>query len=125
MTTVPRKWLVEKLVWKQHLNVEEREMLGSKSVKLSEVKDVVREHLKSEQFFPPVEISKPGQKFGYEGYIIEKVKNNSFKLHCQINGPLGDFREDKIVGEFNSIDAVLEAFFKNTSNIDGIEIEKD
>ena len=124
MTVVPRKWLVEKLVWKQHLNVEEREMLGSKSVKLSEVKDVVREHLQNEQFFPPVEIGKPGQKFGYEGFIIEKVKGNSFKLHSQTNGPLGDFREHKIVGEFNSIDAVLEVFFEHTSNIDGIEIDK-
>ena len=117
MTTVPRKWLVEKLVWKQHLNVEEREMLGSKSVKLSEVKDVVREHLQNEKIFPPVGLSKPGQKFGYEGYIIEKFNDNFFKLHSQTNGPLGDFREDKIVGEFNSIDAVLEAFFKYTSDI--------
>jgi len=125
MTTVPRKWLVEKLVCKQHLNVEEREMLGSKLVNLSEVKDVIREHLQNEKFFPPVEISKPGQKFGYEGYIIEKVKDNSFKLHSQTNGPLGDFREDKIVGEFNSVNAVLEVFFEHTSNIDGIKIEKD
>jgi len=51
--TIPREALIEKLVVTLHLNVPERQMLGSEDVSVTEVAAVVKRLLEQDNVFPP------------------------------------------------------------------------
>lgn len=116
-----RKWLIEGLIYRGHLNMEERSMMGDKVIKMSEIKQVLSEHFKSARFFPEVKVS--SKEFLHDGYIIEKLEENKFMLHFGQYGPWGDYRGSEPVGTPKNFDDVIKAFFDGQSdNIDGIKI---
>jgi len=127
MTLVPRRWLVEKLVWESHLNVQERQMLGSASVKRSEIRDIIKGYLDADGSFPPVKPSSAGEAFAYEGYILQKTSSGKFKLIGQENSAYGISHGHDAKGEFADADTAINELIKRQygADIDGIAIEMD
>jgi hypothetical protein len=118
-----RKWILEKLINTSHLNVEEREMIGIQTIKMSEIKEILGQHFQSETYFPVVKKSEKGLL--HDGYVIEKIADTQFILNHGSYGPQGDYRGSSKVGEPGNFDVVVESYFEHSKDIDGIRIEKE
>jgi len=120
-----RKMLIEKLVLELHLNVEERGMLGSKTVKQSEVQEVIKDEIEKCGAFPPnIEFSKPGES-AYEGHFIKKT-NLGCELFYNECSPFGTLRGTHLISKKPINDAIEEFLDKELHfDINGIKIEKN
>jgi hypothetical protein len=121
---IKRKRLLAKLLTINHLNVPERQVLGS-SPTFSEMLDVASHYFQTSSFLPSVIEEWSDTKICYEGYSLEK-NGESYILHLQVAGPALNLYVSKQQVFYNLKDG-LQAFLQNEFkfNIDGIQILKD
>jgi hypothetical protein len=123
-----RAQLIEKLVRTGHLNVPERLALGSVTIYLTEVAEVVMRVLEDTGSFP--ENVKPWMQghVVHEGAMLQKGSDEKIRLILQRHHPLSPtiLAEQKIT-DFVEVHAAVEAFIRAEwpANIDGIPIVWD
>ena len=120
-----RSELILKLVTTGHLNVPERLELGSDTLNLAEVREVIRAVLEGRQFFPPT--AQPGATDGgvFEGVFLEKTSRGRFRLHRQRAYPWDPFTVAEYgFKEFDRLETAVREFLKSDwrDTIDGIRI---
>jgi hypothetical protein len=83
-----REALVEKLVVSLHLNVPERQMLGSDCVSVEEVAAVVKRLFEQDGHFPPIaRLWLPGE-LCFEGFFLVKVPDGKIQMAWQRSNPI-------------------------------------
>lgn len=120
-----REALLEKLVVSQHLNVPERQTLGSDAVSFAEVAAVVKRLLESNGVFPPAARSwKPGEVV-FEGVFLAKRPNGKVEMAWQRSNPIRPNElADHGCSEYDNLDEAVSKFIENawSKGIDGIAI---
>jgi hypothetical protein len=116
-----RKELIRKLLVTNHLNVPERQTFSDKPISIDEAKEIIKEELEKQKFFPPITDSWDNSKFYNEGLVIEQ-RGTKYILHEQVSGSSMNLLMDKET-VFENIDEVIEKYLRpQNMNIDGITI---
>ena len=123
--TTPREALLEKLVVSLHLNMPERQMLGSDAVSVEEVAAVVKRLLDKNGVFPPN--AKPWQlgEIVFEGFFLAKRPDWKVRLAWQRSNPIKPNElEDHGSLEYDNADDAVSRFIQSewSKGIDGINL---
>ena len=123
--TIPREALIEKLVVTLHLNVPERQMLGSDDVSVTEVAAVVKRLLERDNVFPPN--AKPWQAGEpvFEGFFLRKRADGKVQMTGQRSRPIRpDELAQQVTYECDDLDQAVRRFIRRewSDGIDGISI---
>jgi hypothetical protein len=118
--------MLRKLVLNRHLNVEERKILGRKQIDSLEVFRIISEVLAGQKSYPPNSHSwKKGEPCG-DGYFIEKLENEGYRLHFQ-RAHQPDFwtLAEKSHIDFSDMNSAVKKYIENEfgKDIDGIGIK--
>lgn len=120
-----REALLEKLVVSQHLNVPERQTLGSDAVSFAEVADVVKRLFERNGVFPPAARSwKPGEVV-FEGFFLVKRPDGKVEMAWQRSNPIRPNElADHGSSEYDNLDEAISQFIENgwSKGIDGIAL---
>jgi len=119
-----RQRLLIKLLTVNHLNVTERNSMGSE-VMFSELLEVAEHYFDNACFLPSVIAEWRDEKLCYDGYSIEK-RGRAYILHLQVTGAALNLYANKYESYFNLNDVLriwLQREFRFV--IDGIRIIMD
>ncbi len=123
--TATRESLLEKLVVSLHLNVPERQMLGSNCVSFEEVATVVKRLLELNGVFPPnARPWKPGESV-FEGFFLVKRADGRVQMTWQRSNPVRQTElADHGSSEYDNLDEAVSTFITSewSSGIDGITL---
>lgn len=124
MTTI-RETLIEKLVVSLHLNVPERQLLGSDSLSVEEVDAAVKRLIERIGVFPPhARIWKPGKSV-FEGFFLVKRPERKIEMVWQRSKPIKPTElAERGSTDFEDLDqAILRFIERERSNgIDGVRV---
>lgn len=119
-----RETLIEKLVVSQHLNVAERQVLGSR-LSVEEVAAAVKRVFEQNGMFPPhARFWKPGKSV-FEGFFLVKRPHGRVEMACQRSSPTNPTElAEQGSTEYEDVDEAVSTFIdKEWSNgIDGIRV---
>jgi hypothetical protein len=123
--TTTREALIQKLVVSLHLNVPERQMLGSDSVSVDEVAAVVKRLLKQNGVFPPTARHwRPGETV-FEGFFLANRPDGRVQVVWQRSNPIRpDELADQGSSEYADLDEAVSRFIQSewSKGIDGITL---
>jgi len=121
----PREALIEKLVVTLHLNVPERQMLGSDDVSVAEVAAVVKRLLERDGVFPPnAKPWQPGEAV-FEGFFLTKRPDGKVQMTGQRHNPIRpDELAEQVTYESDDLDQAVGRFIRRewSNGIDGIPL---
>jgi len=121
----PREALIEKLVVSLHLNVPERQMLGSGEVSVAEVAACVKRLVERDGIFPPnAKPWQPGEAV-FEGFFLMKHSDGKVQMTGQRPHPIRPYEPaEQVTYECDDLDQAVRRFIgKAWSNgIDGIPL---
>jgi len=118
--------LICKLVTTGHLNVPERLQLRSKSIPIREILKIIEDVLNEQNFFPPH--ARPGNsaKGVYEGGILEKLNDGTYRLHWQRHYAWDPFTvAESSFQDYKKLEIAVREFGHHEwreNDIDGIKI---
>ena len=123
--TITREALVEKLVVSLHLNVPERQMLGSDCVSVEEVAAVVKRLFEQVGHFPPIaRLWQPGE-LCFEGFFLVERPDGKIQMAWQRSNPIDPKQlAEQSSSEFSDPDEAILAFIESEwpEGIDGIAL---
>jgi hypothetical protein len=123
--TITREALVEKLVVSLHLNVPERQTLGSDCDSVEEVAAVVKRLFEQGGYFPPIaRLWQPGE-LCFEGFILVKLPDGKIQMAWQRSNPIDSKQlAEQSSSEFSDLDEAISAFIDSQwpKGIDGIAL---
>jgi len=121
----PREALIEKLVVSLHLNVPERQMLGSDEVSVSEVAAVVKRLLEKDGVFPAsAKPWQPGEAV-FEGFFLMKYPDGRVQMTGQRPHPIRPYElAEQVTHECDGLDQAVRKFISTawSNGIDGIPL---
>jgi hypothetical protein len=123
----PREALIEKLVVSLHLNVLERQMLGSDEVSVAEVAAVVKRLLERDGVFPAN--AKPWQPGApvFEGFFLTKYPDGKVQMTGQRPHPIRPYAlAEQVSYECDGLDQAVQKFISKawSNGIDGIPLSR-
>ncbi len=125
--TTTREALLEKLVVSLHLNVPERQMLGSDSVSVDEVAGVVKRLLEQNGVFPPTARHwRPGETV-FEGFFLVKRPDGKVQVAWQRSNPIRPNElADQGRSEYADLEEAVSRFIQSewSKGIDGITLSR-
>ena len=123
--TATREALIEKLAVSLHLDVPERQLLGSDCVSVEEVAAVVKRLLEQNGVFPPIaRLWKPGELV-FEGFFLVKRPDGKVQLAWQRSNPISPTElADRSSSEYDDLDEAVSRFIESewSKGIDGIRL---
>ena len=118
--------ILKKLVIKGHINVIERNDFKDNKIPINSIAETILKSLNENKMFPPnAEVWKLGQSV-FEGYFIEKVKEDKYLLHSQrAHAIQPNMLADSKYEEFISKSEVVTEYIRLAwgDSIDGIRID--
>lgn len=125
--TTEREALIEKLVVSLHLNVPERQLLGSDSISVQEVASVVKRLFQQNGVFPRIaRIWKPGE-VAFDGCFLVKGSDGKIQLVCQASKPINStLLSAQKISEYSDLDEAISIFIETewSRGIDGIPLSR-
>jgi hypothetical protein len=123
--TATREAMIERLVTSLHLNVPERQMLGSDSVAAEEVAGVVKRLLERNGVFPlNAKTWQPGETV-FKGFFLVRGLDAGVQMIWQRSNPIRPTElADHGRSDYDNIDEAISAFITRewSSGIDGISL---
>jgi len=123
---VERSALVEELVLTSHLNVAERELLGSEVISISEVRSIILRSLERIGRFPQHAVQWEPGALVFEGHFLEMLDGGRVRMWWQRSAPIDPLKlaERRHWDFSNSAEAANEFVRREwvTGDIDGISI---
>lgn len=123
--TTNREALIEKLVVSLHLNVPERQLLGSDCLLVEEVAAAVKRVFERNGMFPPhARLWKPGEPV-FEGFFLVKRPERKVEMVWQRSNPI---RPTELVergrSEYEDFDQAISKFIESewSRGIDGVKV---
>ena len=120
-----REALIEKLTVSLHLDVPERQLLGSDSVSVEEVAAVVKRLFEQHGVFPPTaKLWKPGEVV-FEGYLLVKSPDGKIQMAEQRSNPVRPTElAERSSSEYDDLDEAVSRFIESEwcKGIDGIRL---
>lgn len=116
---------MEKLVVSLHLNVRERQMLGSDCVSVEEVAAVVKRLLEQDGHFPLIARLWQPAELCFEGFFLVKLPNGKTQMAWQRSNPINPKQlAEQSSSEFSDPDEAISAFMESEwpKGIDGIAL---
>jgi hypothetical protein len=120
-----REALLEKLLVSQHLNVPERQTLGSDGVSFAEVAAVVKRLFERDGVFPPAARSWKSGEVVFEGFFLVKRFNGRVEMAWQRSNPIRPNElADHDCSEYDNLDEAVSKFIEKawSKGIDGIAL---
>ena len=121
----PREALIEKLVVSLHLNVPERQTLGSDEVSVAEVATVVKRLLERDGVFPlNAKPRQPGEAV-FEGFFLIKHPDGKVEMTVQRPHPIRPYElAEQVTFECDDLDQAVRKFISSawSKSIDGIPL---
>jgi hypothetical protein len=122
-----REALVEKLVVSFHLNVPERQLLGSDCVSVEEVAAVVKRLFEQYGHFPQIaSLWQPGEVV-FEGFFLVKRPDGKVQMTWQRNNPINNTElAEQSSSEYSDLDEAISMFIESEwpRGIDGIPLSR-
>src|SRR5689334_5489044 len=123
--TATRGTLIEKLVVSLHLNVLDRQMLGSNCVSFEEVAAVVKRLFERDGVFPTTAQHWQPGKVVLEGHFLVRCPDGKVQLAWQRGDPVRPTElADKSSSEYDDVDKAVSRFIQCewSRGIDGIAL---
>jgi hypothetical protein len=122
-----REHLVEKLVMTLHLNVAERQALGSDTIPRSDVVSVISRVLQESGWFPPAAAPRQQARPVFEGHFLERLSGGRVRLWWQrgLAANPGELAEQRH-WEYQDLTQAIDAFVERewgSAGIDGVGIK--
>jgi hypothetical protein len=122
-----REALVEKLVVGLHLNVPERQLLGSDCVSVEEVAVVVKRLFEQDGHFPQIaRLWQPGE-LCFEGFFLLMLPDGKVQMAWQRSNPINPTElAEQSSSEYSDLDEALSVFIESEwpRGIDGIPLSR-
>jgi len=123
-----RQELIKILLTDFHLNSIDRQVFKNSPIQLKEILDTIEIELRNKNIFPgKATLWKKGEPV-FEGFFIEKINENKFKLHAQRHYATDPFTlAESNEQEFLNFEKLVEEYIKREYKfiIDGLKIEKN
>jgi hypothetical protein len=121
----PREALIEKLVVSRHLNVPERQTLGSDEVSVAEVATVVKRLLERDGVFPLNAKPRQPREAVFEGFFLIKHPDGKVEMTVQRPHPIRPYElAERVTFECDDLDQAVLKFISSawSKGIDGIPL---
>ena len=123
--TPNREALIEKLVLFLHLNVPERQLLGTDSLSVEEIAAVVKRVFEQSGIFPPhARLWKAGEPV-FEGFILVKRSDGKVEMVWQRSNPIKPTElAERCSTEYGDLDEAVSSFIERSwsKGIDGVRL---
>lgn len=122
--TTDREALIEKLIVSLHLNVPERQLLGSDRLLVEEVAAVVKRVFERNGVFPHARLWKAGEPV-FEGFFLLKRPERKVEMVWQRSNPINPTElAERRSTEYEDLDRAISSFIESewSEGIDGVRV---